>query len=245
MELNDKNKKTLLGVLAVIAIIMIALVIKTCSGKGDQATTKEKVTESAKTQVTEEVTATPVNRSLQKNADEKINTLVKDFLTARKEANVDKLKNIVSTGEEMDKSAYQKKYEYVEKIQDIDCYTLPGVEENTYIVYAYYNMKFINIDTLAPGLEQLYITLTSEGTYVIMLDELGEEVEKAREDALQREDVKNLINMVNTNFANAINKDGELKKMVVKFNSVETQGTKKPAATKAPEATKAPATPTN
>lgn len=240
MKMDLKNKKIVACGLAIVAIIILVAVF--ALGKGDsKKSTKNEAPQSTELTETADQAApqaqeTHKTAELQKNANEKINALVSNYLTACKEGNMEQLQKLVSNGEELTKEQVQKQYEYVEKIQNIDCYTLPGPDEGTYLVYAYYELKFVNVNTVAPGLMQLYVSETSDNTLVILLDELDIHVEEARAEAIQREDVKQLIEMVNKNLTDAANKDASLKELITKMNATDA-----PAKTAAPAATKAPA----
>lgn len=46
---------------------------------------------------------------------------------------------------------------YVSAYSDIECYTKEGQYENTYVVYAYYQTEYKNIDTPAPSITRFYV----------------------------------------------------------------------------------------
>ncbi len=236
MKMDLKNKKIIASGLAVVAVIILVAVFALGNGGSNKSINNEapQSTETAD-QPTPEVKETHKTAELQKNANEKINTLVTDYLTACKEGNMEQLQKLVSNGEELTKEQVQKQYEYVEKIQNIDCYTLPGPDAGTYLVYVYYELKFVNVNTPAPGLMQMYVSETNDSTLVILLDELDSHVEEARAEAIQREDVKQLIEMVNKNLTDAANKDAALKELITKMNATDA-----PEKTAAPKATNAP-----
>lgn len=235
MKEYAKNKKLLAGI--VLAAVVLVVVIW-CLFSGNKSENDGAVKDNApETETSKDATATPENDELQKNANEKINTVVNNYLTACKEGKMEELETLVSNGEELTKEQVQKPYEYVEKIQNVDCYTLDGPDEGTYLVYVYYELKFVNVETVAPGLMQLYISSTSDDSLVIMLDELDAHVQEAREAALNREDVQALIKLVNEKLTEAANTDADLKALITKMNTEDT--TAAPEATQTPEATKA------
>ena len=55
---------------------------------------------------------------------------------------------------------------YVKKYKNIECYTKPGLDENTYVVFVYYEIKFKNIKTTAPGIDILYVMRDPETSLV-------------------------------------------------------------------------------
>ncbi|MDO5519994.1 MAG: hypothetical protein Q4G58_05840 [bacterium] len=238
---NSQYKKITIGILAAVLVIIVAIVAVVSNRSSDKETgnnTEQGGTETAgqDTQATDD----PNDTSLKKNAYEKVNTLVTEYLNASKDGNMEVIAHTVSNGEELTKEQVQKPYEFVEKIQNVDCYTISVPEQGGYIVYVYYELKFVNIDTVAPGLMQLYVSVTSDDTLVILLNDLDPAVEMARKEALARDDVKQLISTANANLSEAANKDVKLKELITKFNAQESAATK---ATQAPAAPQTAATP--
>lgn len=186
--------------------------------------------------------------SLEKNANEAINTVINTYLTASLKANVETLKTVVTDPTNFKQEELKRWYEYVEEIKNVDCYTLPGVTEKENIVYVYYEMKIVGIDTLAPGLIQLYVTKNDENKYLVETKALSTEVEVLRDQALNREDVKTLISTVNNKLNEVIASDEKLKSFVTTLNQsaeqaqeqVEGSPTEKPADSTKPAETAKP-----
>ena len=42
--------------------------------------------------------------------------------------------------------------DYIEEYRNVEVYTKPGLDENTYVVFASYDLKFKDVETPAPGL---------------------------------------------------------------------------------------------
>lgn len=57
--------------------------------------------------------------------------------------------------------------QYVEKYEDITCYTKPGHEDGAYLVSVSLKMKFEGVDTPAPGLEFFYVRTNEDGDLYI------------------------------------------------------------------------------
>lgn len=182
---------------------------------------------------------------LEKNKYPEVNAVVQTYLKASVAADMTTFTSVVSEAEQISKEDLERWYEYVEEIKNIDCYTIASVDEDSYFVYVYYEMKLVNIETLAPGLIQLYVTKTSDDNYVILISQLDDMLKEARDLSLQRQDVKELIQNVNNKLNEAASKDAKLKEFVQKLQdstNQAAQSTKAPTATNAPTATKAPAT---
>lgn len=262
--INLKYKKMILG--ATCGVLVIGLCALALSKKEDAVTGTVEPTTQVMVSPTVEPTPNPIlTATLEKNTNEEITTLVTTYLNASVAADLDTLKTVLSEAEQVTKEELQRWYEYVEEIQNIECYTLPGLDEDSYIVYVYYDMKIVDIDTHAPGLIQLYVCKAENDNYVILINQVDETIQEARNEALERKDVKELIATVNTKLNEAVTKDEKLKAFVSTLNSsaeqVQEQSsapaateeapaadkttapatTNTPAATKAPVATTAPA----
>ena len=96
-------------------------------------------------------------QSLEKDGVPEVKELVQKYFDAVKKADVKDLKQIVVQDTEFSEEALKKQCEYVESYENIICYTVPGIADNTYIAYVYYEIKFIGIDTKAPSMIRLYI----------------------------------------------------------------------------------------
>lgn len=57
--------------------------------------------------------------------------------------------------------------QYVERYEDITCYTKPGHEDGAYLVSVRLKMKFEGVDTPAPGLEFFYVRTNEDGALYI------------------------------------------------------------------------------
>lgn len=172
------------------------------------------------------------------NKNEDINKLITDYFTAKKTVNVEELGNLVSDANQIDKEKFTAMAAYVEDYQNINCYVIKNEESDTYRVYVKYDMKLKNIQTLAPCLSAFYVTVTSDGKYVIYLSALDEVQEEFISSADKNEEIVKLKEEVADKLKEAIEKDGAFKQFYQKMDK-EIQAASS-AASKAP-ATKAPA----
>ncbi len=101
------------------------------------------------------------------NENQEINQLVKNYFEAKKTVDIEAMAQYVSDQNRIDKEKFNKMAEYVEGYQNINCYVIESEDTNAFRVYAKYDMKLKNIDTLAPCLSAFYITATSDDKYVI------------------------------------------------------------------------------
>ena len=107
-------------------------------------------------------------QSLEKDGVPEVKELVQKYFDAVKKADVKDLKQIVVQDTEFSEEALKKQCEYVESYENIICYTVPGIADNTYIAYVYYEIKFIGIDTKAPSMIRLYICQNKDGSCILI-----------------------------------------------------------------------------
>lgn len=56
---------------------------------------------------------------------------------------------------------------YVDAYENLKCYTKPGLDETSYLVSVYSEVRFTGVETLAPGLEFFYVRTNEDGKLYI------------------------------------------------------------------------------
>lgn len=167
-----QNKYTIV-VVVVIVLIALVLGLSMCgkeTGVDDTTTTEAQTTDENETTEVD-----PSNYELQQDAIPQINELVDTYFDVMKKPDAQGYMNIVA-GDEMTQDKLAKKGEFIEDYQNIECYTKPGMVEGTYVAFVYYEIKFHNIDTLAPAMIRLYICSNEDGSMYINAGELDQEL---------------------------------------------------------------------
>jgi hypothetical protein len=133
--------------------------------------------------VTPSPTSTPIPTPLpvypleEKGYPSEIDELAKTYYEAKVSCDIDTLKNISSEPENVySKKQLLKLIEGIDEYQNIKCYVKKSYEEDAYIVFVYYDIKFIGLNTLAPSLSKLYIVKDETGEWKTFDDELTEEL---------------------------------------------------------------------
>ena len=116
----------------------------------------------------------------------------------------------VLTDEE--KITIEKKKDYIEAYKDVVCYTKKGLEENSYVVFASYEMKIYNIETPAPGIMALYVCLGDDGSYYIFNGEAPDELANYVLELAAEEEVATVIADVDARYQQLITEDEDLGK---------------------------------
>lgn len=195
----------------ILFICLVAVLLIFSSGKKDKETHEElgSISDSV---ISRNDTAIPVPETeLEVDAYENVNELASAYFTATATGDVDTLASICSQLDETEKIRIQKKAEYTEDYRNFKCYTKPGPVDNSYIVFAYYEIKFKNIDTLAPGLTSLYVRSNDDGSLYVYDGELTEDVNDYIKSIAAQDDVVELLNEVDTKYSEAAAADASLK----------------------------------
>ena len=193
----------------VLFICLVVVLLIFSSGKNNDDTIEAVDTVS---QVSANGSEIPVPETeLEVDAYADVNTLVADYFTAMAAGDTDKLSQICSELDDTEKIRIQKKAEFTENYQNFTCYTKPGPMDKSYIVFAYYEIKFKNIETLAPGLTSLYIGSKDDGSLYVYDGDLDENVNDYIRTIAAQDDVVELLNKVDTKYSEAAASDDALK----------------------------------
>ncbi len=199
------------GVLFVVLIVVLVVFSvrkKKDDSKADEATVEE--TETVDTSGTEPIPV-PENAKLEQNAYEDINSFFTEYYQAVAEGDTDKMAEMGNTLDEEDKAKLQVKAGYTEDYENMSCYTKPGPEDNSYIVFVYYEIKYKNIDSLAPGLSTFYLCENSDGSYYLKdIGSLPQNMKDYITEIANQSDVQNLLAEVDKLYATNTESDPTL-----------------------------------
>lgn len=152
------------------------------------------------------------------NKNEDINKLIMDYYTAKKTVDMEALGNLVSDPNQIPKEKFTALAKYVEDYSNINCYVIQHDELDIYRVYARYDMKLKNIDTLALGLSAFLVTVTSDGKHIIYLSALDEVQEEFITSADKNPEIIKLAEEVNQKHKEMMEKDGAYKQFYQKLD---------------------------
>lgn len=155
---------------------------------------------------------------LEENAVAAVNELMNSYYTALEDADIEKLDQLVNYISESNKLRIQKKSNYIDKYNNITCYTKKGPMEDSYIVYAYQEVKFYDYDTLVPSLNTFVVYKNEEGSYYIYEGDMDDNVLQYFNGLSAQEDVANLCNTVQARYNEAIAQDEALSDFMGSFN---------------------------
>ena len=103
----------------------------------------------------------------------------------------------------------------VESYGDVQTYTVSGPVEGTYIAFVSSRCKYLGINQTLPMLSEYYLYTAEDGNLKIMdHTDSDASVTEAMKAALEKDEVKNLIQQVQSEYQNALDADASLKAYV-------------------------------
>ena len=199
------------GVLFVVLVVVLAVFSIHKKGSEKKETTEVTETENNQDAIGTEPIPVPENAKLEQNAYEDINSFFTEYYQAVAEGDTDKMAEMGNTLDEEDKAKLQVKAGYTEDYENMSCYTKPGPEANSYIVFVYYEIKYKNIDSLAPGLSTFYLCTNSDGSYYLKdIGSLPQNMKDYITEIANQSDVQNLLAEVDKLYATNTESDPTL-----------------------------------
>ena len=107
------------------------------------------------------------DKNFEIDAYEGVNELISTYFEAYVNADFDTLTQIANPMSEMEQSYIDVMTQYYEEFRNIKCYTKHGLSKNSFIVSAYYEIKFVDIEELAPSLVLFYVQTNEDGELYI------------------------------------------------------------------------------
>ena len=104
---------------------------------------------------------------LLENAYPEVNELITRYYAALQSDDLDTVKSLLDYSEDKELLRMQENSSHIESYNNIVCYTKSGLEPDSYVVYACYDVKFEGFDTLVPGLTPFYVSKNAEGSFYI------------------------------------------------------------------------------
>ena len=200
------HRKVFLAVVLLIAVLalVITLIVK--------GTSKKPATEEG-TEVKVEQQQEPVEENpLETDAYEEINTLILKYFHGLSTGDIPLVEDVVDVLSDEEIKVIEKKKDYVESYNDIVCYTKKGLEDNTFVVFASYEMKFYNIATPAPGIMALYVFQGEDGDYRIFNGDASEELTDYVLQLAAEDDVASVIADVDARYQQIVEENEDLGK---------------------------------
>lgn len=141
----------------------------------------------------------------------KINALITKFFNAKLESTKDSFEGLVTDPSGIDYERLHRKVEYIVSYQNIKTYVAKGINEVDYVAYVTYDLELPSIKTMAPSIDEVYISLDENNKPLVYLGKLSEETQKYVDDLRNSDEVKTLISDVTDQLTAAVKSDSDLK----------------------------------
>ena len=149
------------------------------------------------------------DKPLEENAYNNVNELMNTFYKALADGDMETVSAVKDYNDDKEIITYEKKSEFIEFYDTINCYTKPGLSENTYFVYVTYAVKIQDIETKAPGLNAWYVYTAEDGTLKVDGD-TEENIKAAFKLVTSQDDVVDLYNKIDVSYKEAVAADEAL-----------------------------------
>lgn len=186
-KILDFCKKNIRYISAGALLIILIFVLTMCTG--DKKNAGESV--NGETEATEQVADTEDANEFEVDAIPAVNELINNYYTAYANGDIATLTTLATPISENEQGYISVFSQYVESYQNISCYTKKGLDDNSYLVSVYMEVKFTGVDTLAPGLDFFYVRANEDGSYYI--DNLYSQYNLANQENALDADIQNLI----------------------------------------------------
>lgn len=185
LEFVKKNARYFVA--GALFVVILLILVKFTGDNTNQANDGTVV--ATETVVTEE--------KYEENAIPAVNELINNYFTAYASGDLVTLQTLATPITQNEQSYITLISQYIEQYQDINCYTKSGLDSNSYMVNVSLNVKFMGVDTPAPGLYFFYVRTNEDGS--LYIDNLYSEYNLSRQESALDTSVRNLI----TNFYNS------------------------------------------
>lgn len=209
-KIRLRHRMTAVALILVVGVILSSILLgNNSSAKKDNTTKQAGETEQAE----QEQTQTPEDDfDFDTENYPEITELVQLYYKARLTGDMSSIEKYVDNIEDVNMSDIKANNQFIKKYNNIECYLKPGLDQDTYVVYVYYEIKFKNIETLAPGIDVLYVIRDSDTGSVFIHNGANANADiKSYIDALtQDEEVSALYERANNALNEAIQADQAL-----------------------------------
>lgn len=157
---------------------------------------------------------------IEKDGVVEVNNLIKNYLDAQVECNLDVLSLYVNDIRTYSKSELKKKMSYVEDFKNVSCYSIKALEEDSYVVYVYREYKLENIDTLIPSIVLNYVCKNDAGELVVYNGDISKDTNEFIKQTELNPTVLDLVDVVNNRIAQIKEEDNEVRHLLEQLDSV-------------------------
>ena len=185
----------------------------------------------------EEVQEAPVEENnLEENSHASIERLIEKYCACIANGDVESLEAIVDVLSDEEKEKIQSRAAFIEYYDNVKSYTKNGPVDGSYIVFVCYDMKLINIETLAPDIICLYVSpRDDDGARRIHYGDIDESMQAYVAELEKDPEVQALYNDVSARYQEAQSNDEALAAFIGKITGQVTEQPEDEATTEETE----------
>lgn len=205
--------------IAIAILVIVVIIIGFALSKGKKGSDNQKE-ESAVVKGNDDVSSNQAaENKLTKDGYPEVTALINTYFNAMANNDIESLKKILYQVTPENEAEVVANSERVESYDDVECYTKLGPSEDIYIAIATYSVKFLNIDTKAPGLLTFYICTNEEGQLYIY-NTLDAEMKSYMQTVVSEDqDIAALMQETEVSYDAALASDENLKNYVSALSS--------------------------
>lgn len=152
--------------------------------------------------------------SYQTNANPDINALITIYLHALSACDQETLKSCVTDPSQFDNmTPYQSQSMIITAYNNINCYTVKGLDDDSTIVYAVTNISIVNVESTPLDIMRFYV-VKKDGQYLIDNSILSDKVQKYMDKANKDKDIQELYELVDKDEKEKAEQDPALKEFL-------------------------------
>lgn len=160
-----KNRRFFFAAFLFIALVVV---LYACTGPNAKKNAKDNAADGGQASTENGAAADfTLDPDFEKDAHADVNELITSYFAAYASADIDALEAIASPISDNEKSYIRVFSTYIESYENISCYTKSGLTDNSYLVSAYFDLKFYGVETMAPGLDFFYVETKDDGNLYI------------------------------------------------------------------------------
>ena len=146
-----------------------------------------------------------------------------DYLNALANNNQDYLKENMFSVSSNELDNVEVKSKYIDRYDNIVCYTQQGYEDESYYVYTTYDLYFKDISTPVPGIIGLYYARDSLGKYrIFKQNNMSSLVLQNFYIAYMQQDVQDIYNQISLKYNETLESDEKLNDFMISYKDIMT-----------------------
>lgn len=214
-EHNEERRILVIPVLIVVLILLIKLLEALGLG-GGVSNGKNSPASASNLSSSSDLVDAQEEHALKEYNDDVLQKFFQDYFQAKLAADVDtlyRLSGVTNQSAEQRaklKSQLKTQAGYIESYEDIKTYAVPGIGKNEKLVFVQYKVHFRRAKTLAPAIMYCYIKVNEANSFELVENRTPEQTKFIYAYIQKHQEVKDLINAVDSQLLEALSSDSRL-----------------------------------